>query len=237
MKKANLSASVRDATRQAVRTIRQEKSIPAILYGKNIKNINLKIAEKNLTELLEKYGTNALINLTIDDDKTILVFLKSIQRHPVEENILHIDFWKIDPNKPLETEIPVEPIGESPAVKELEGILVQSKNELQVSALPDKLISQFNIDISVLKSFEDKIQIKDIPLTDGITILNEPEETIFSVQEPRSEEELAELEEKPNENIESVAVEEKGKTEDEETTDETKDNTPIQQKAETKKTE
>ncbi|MEK7062101.1 MAG: 50S ribosomal protein L25 [Patescibacteria group bacterium] len=222
MKKANLDASVREATRQAVSTLRQEKSIPAILYGKNIKNICLAITKKELTELLEKFGANALINLTIGGDKTILVFLKSIQKDPVTEQILHIDFWKIDPNKPLETEIPIETIGESPAIKELEGILVQSKNELQVSALPDKLIAQFDIDISVLKTFEDKIQIKDIPLIEGITILNEPEETIFSVQEPRSEEELAELEEKPEENIESVAVEEKGKIEDEET-DETKE--------------
>lgn len=222
MKKTQLQAQTRNALGSQAKNLRKKMQIPAILYGKGIKNVNLTLESKSLENLLIKFGANALINLSINQQKPILVFLQDIQRDPINSKIIHCDLWKIDPKKPIKTDIPIKAVGISPAIEEHQGILLQAKNNLNISALPDNLMAEIKVDISSLKTFEDKIQIKDIVTDNEIEVLDNPEETVFSVQEPRSEEEL---EEKPEENVERVEVEEKGKEEKIEKDDEAKDPT------------
>ncbi|TSC93435.1 MAG: 50S ribosomal protein L25 [Candidatus Berkelbacteria bacterium Licking1014_7] len=229
MKKTNLNATIRQEKRKRVKELIKNHYLPAILYGKGIKNQNLTIKKSALMHILKEFGQNALVNLKINDQEKILVFIKYVQKNPVNDNIVHCDFWKIDPNKKLETEIPIVAIDSAPAVEDLQGILIQSKNALEVLALPEKLVPEIQVSIANLKTFEDKIQIKDIVLPEGIETQNDPKETIFSIQEPRSEKELEELEEKPEENVQQVAVE-KGKEDETGTEEPAVDKKEIEQK-------
>jgi large subunit ribosomal protein L25 len=216
MEKSTLQAQIRQELGRKTRQLRRQQRIPAVLYGKGIKNLNLTLEIKDVQDLLKKFGANALINLEIDQCKPVLVFLQHIQRDPISNQIIHCDLWKIDPKKEIKTEVPIKAEGEAPAVEELEGILLQNKKRLNISALPEDLIAEVRVDISGLKSFEDKIQIKDILVSDKIKILDNPEEIVFSIQEPRSKEEMEELEEKPEEDVEGVEIEKKEKEEKEE---------------------
>lgn len=110
----------------------------------------------------------------------------------------------------IKTEIPLEFVGESEAVKSLEGSLVQNKDSVEVECLPGDLVGEIQIDISVLKTFDDSIHISDITVPHGIEILADAEEMIASVEPPRSEEELAELETPSAAEEEKEAIEKMG---------------------------
>lgn len=214
MKKVNLQAKIRTILGRKTNQLRAKNQIPAVLYGQNIKNQNLDLSSKDLQHALKLHGANALIDLKIDDQKPILTFLQNIQRHPVSDQIIHCDFWKINPDQEIKTQVIIKPQGTSLAIEEMGGSLLQNKPQIEISALPDKLISELEVDITPLKTFEDRILIKDLNLPRGIKVLDDPEELVLAVQEPRSEEEMEELEEKPVEDVEAVAVEEKGKEEE-----------------------
>jgi large subunit ribosomal protein L25 len=94
----------------------------------------------------------------------------------------------------ITTAIPIEFIGESPAVKDLEGNLITSKDEIEVECLPGDLISEIKVDISALKTFDDMIHVKSLNLASTIEVLDDPEDIIAQVTPPRSEEELEQME-------------------------------------------
>ena len=79
-------------------------------------------------------------------------------------------------------------------------------NEIEVEALPSDLPQFIEISIEGLKTFDDLFRVRDLSLGDKVRILENPEQVIVSIQEPRSEEELAELE-KPTAEEEKAAVE------------------------------
>jgi large subunit ribosomal protein L25 len=120
----------------------------------------------------------------------------------------------------IKTEIPLTFVGESDAVANLDGTLITNRDEVEVECLPADLVSEITIDISALKTFEDQITVADIKLPNAVEILVEPEEVICFVEEPRSEEEMAELEEsaadQEKEAIEQMEAEKKESDETEE---------------------
>jgi large subunit ribosomal protein L25 len=106
--------------------------------------------------------------------------------------------------------IPLVFIGEAPAIK-LGGSLTKALHEIEVTGKPSKLPHEVEVDISSLVTFEDHIRVKDLNLPSGITIGNDPEETVAVVSEVKEEpDEVAELD------IDSIEVEQKGKGESEE---------------------
>jgi len=107
-------------------------------------------------------------------------------------------------DKKMIAKVPVEFVGESPAVKNEGGVLVKSHDKLEVRCLPQDLIHSIKVDISNLKNIDDVIRVKDIKISDKIEILSDPEEVIVNVAPPRSEKEIEELEEKVEENVEEV---------------------------------
>ena len=110
----------------------------------------------------------------------------------------------------IRTEIPIKLEGDSKAVIELEGNLIQNRGALEIECLPADLIPEIVTDIESLKTFDDKILVSDLKVPENITVLNNPEDVVAQVTPPRSEEELEELEEKVEENVEEVeAIEEK----------------------------
>jgi large subunit ribosomal protein L25 len=114
-------------------------------------------------------------------------------------------------DKIIRTKVSIEFVGESPAVKNEGGILLKIMQEIEVEALPKDLPHGLRADISKLKTLESKLLIKDIPLPSGVKINIDPEEVVALVEPPRTEEELAALEEKPLEAVAEVVTEQEVK--------------------------
>ena len=97
-------------------------------------------------------------------------------------------------------------IGESAAVKQENGIFIHALNEVEVEALPQDLPKEILVDISSLAAFGDKIKVADLKIPGGVKILAQAEEILATVVPPRSDKELADLEEKPQEEVGEIKV-------------------------------
>jgi large subunit ribosomal protein L25 len=104
----------------------------------------------------------------------------------------------------LETEIPLEFIGESKAIKELGGMLVKTTDKVLVSCLPADLPKHFEVDIAALQTFDDHIKVGDLTVSAKVQVLTDPEVVIALVERPRTDEEIAKLNEKVEEDVTKV---------------------------------
>lgn len=185
-----LRAQIRTVIGKKVATLRQTGLTPAIMYGHGTEPTALAIDNKQLTEVWHAAGSSQLVELTADGQTSVKVLIHDIQRHPVSGAILHADLYQVKMTEKLETEIPLKFVGEAPAVKDLEGTLVTEKDALEIRCLPGDLVAEFEVDLSVLTTFEDVIKVADITVPSAIEVLNDPEETIALVKAPLTEEEL-----------------------------------------------
>jgi large subunit ribosomal protein L25 len=180
------------------------ETIPAVLYGADIETVSLEIDRKNFAKVFKDVG-ETLIDLEVEGKK-YSVLIHDTQVNPLTQDLIHVDFYQPNLKEEVETEVPIELVGEAPALK-LGGTLIVNMKEISVKALPKDLPSKIIIDVSSLVTFEDEITAKDIKLPQGVTIDTEnPEEVIAQVVEPEDvEEELAKPIEDVNKEPEKAA--------------------------------
>ena len=159
----------------------------AVVYGQSLENILIKIKVNDFIKVYEKAGESNLINLEVEGKGNFQVLLKEVQRNVLKGFPIHADFFKVDMNKELNAEIPLEFVGESKAVKEQGALLNKSIDEVSVECLPQDLVDHIDIDISVMENVGDVIFIKDIKVPKGIKILNHSEDVVATVSEPEEE--------------------------------------------------
>ncbi|MBU0618790.1 50S ribosomal protein L25 [Patescibacteria group bacterium] len=174
-----------------VKTLRQQDLLPATVYGKELKSESLAMEQKSFNSIYEQVGETGLIDLNIKGEKkTRPVLVHNLQRHPVTNKPLHVEFHQVDLTKKVTVNIPVEITGEAPAVGK-GGVLVTLLNEVEVEALPSDLPEKFEVDISGLKELGQSILVKDLKYdAKKIKILIEDlESPVVQVEEPAKEEE------------------------------------------------
>lgn len=218
MKKHSVSLNARTRTLVKKKTtcLREEKKIPAILYGKGIDNQMLEIDDVPFGKTFAVTGETTLVDLSIDGQPSTKVLIYDVQREPIHNSVLHVDFYSVKLDEKLTLKIPLVFTGESKAVKELGGVFVHPMAEIEVRCLPDNLVHELTVDIGSLMTFNDTITCGDIVLPSGIELIGHADEIVALVASPSSEEELK-LEGKPLEDVSSVEVEKKGKKEEEHT--------------------
>lgn len=202
MEKIKLAAKKREKTQKRMDF---PKFVPAILYGKGMDSVMLWVDNKQFTRTLDEAGESTIIDLDVDGIKEphkVLVY--DVQNDPISDAYTHIDFFRVKMDEEIETEVELEFIGESPAVKEKGGVLVRNIDSIEVRCLPGDLPGSFTIDISTLKTFDDYIYVKDIQVSDKVKIDLDGETVIALVAPPRSEEELEELESEVDADISGV---------------------------------
>ncbi len=216
MDKILLKAKTRDVFGQKTRKKKYQEMIPAVAYGRSIQSQSLWLNAIDFLKLLRLVGESTIVRLSIDGKKERNVIIYEVQKDPVKGNIIHVDLFQIRMDEEIETEVELVYVGTAPAVKELGGVLVKNVDEVQVKCLPADLPSEIKVDITGLKTFEDRICVKDLAVSDKVKIDLEAETVISLVTAPRSEEELDNLEEKVEADVtkvEGVVKEEGAETE------------------------
>ncbi|MEK7600729.1 MAG: 50S ribosomal protein L25 [Patescibacteria group bacterium] len=186
--KIELQASVRTRTGAAVRHLRAEGMIPAVVYGQGMEAQSIEMTTKAFDGAFKKAGETAVIYLSVDGS-AIPTVVKDIARDPVTDTISHVDFHKVRLDQKISANVPVVFVGKSPAVEELKAVFVRGLNEVEVEALPEEMPQEISVDLSLLKAFGDQILVKDIKLEKAV-INAEAHEILATVQEPISQEEL-----------------------------------------------
>lgn len=201
MEKIKLQATKREVLGKKVSALRREGLVPVVLYGKGKENMSLSVNKKEFDRAYKMSGGSTIIQIEIDGEKTKNVLIKDIDKHPVNESILHADFYQVSMSEKITASIPLNFIGDSKAVIDLGGSLITNKSEVEVECLPGDLPHEIEVDISVLEDFDAVIHLKDIKMPEGVEIKDDLEETVALVEPPRSEEEMAELEEPVEEGV------------------------------------
>jgi large subunit ribosomal protein L25 len=190
MESPRLAAKSRDTLGKQVKNVRAAGQTPVVVYGHGTDAKSLAVDTKSFTRMVLDAGSSTLIDLAIDEAKPVKVLIQDSQYDPQTGTILHADLFQVKLDEKLQTEIPLVFVGESAAVADLDGNMVTTKDAVRVEAFPQDLISEIEVDISSIATFDDKITVGDLKVPSTIEILDDLEETLVVVTPPRSEEEL-----------------------------------------------
>lgn len=204
MAEFTLQVKNREQAGKNLHTMRKQGSIPAIMYGNDMTPQMFWLHYMDFSKLFAKAGASSIIEITPENGKKASVIVNDVQHDALSGRFTHVDFFQVSMNEKLEAHIPLEFIGEAPAVREMGGILVKPVEELLVSCLPQDLPHSLVVDLSSLKSFEIRIQVKDVKIPTGVEVLADPETTIVLVEAPRTEAEMAALDEKVETDVTKV---------------------------------
>jgi len=183
-----------DTGKEAAKRMRHDGRIPAVLYGHGFDTRLLSLDEKTFKTLL-RHGLHGLLNLKVEGSKedAHTVVVKEIQRDPIKDHILHIDFQKIRGDEELHAEVALQFVGEPAGVK-AGGILQHYLREVSVQCLPKDLPEFIEVDISGLE-LKENLRISDLVSLEGVKYTNNPEEIVAAVAVKRVKEEVVEEEE------------------------------------------
>ena len=185
----------REVTGKKVNRLRRQGIVPVHLYGGGKEPLSLQGEGQVLAKLLPEVGTNVpvAVSATGEDGETIC-FVREVQRHPVTESLLHVDFMRVDAAQTLRADVPIILDGNAPAVRD-GGTLVQQMTTLAVEALPLEMPASIVVDISGLVEFEMGIYVSDLVVGPNVELLVEPGEMVCRVLPPRKLEEFELIEE------------------------------------------
>ncbi len=204
METHTLKAQPRTVMGRATKALRDLAQIPGVVYGNHRAPQNVTVDRVSFIRTFREAGNSSLVELSLEEE-TVPVLIQAFQQHPISDFITHVDFLAVDLTREVEAIIRLTLVGEAPAVKTLGGTLVENVDELKVRALPTALVSHVDVDISPLAAFGDMIRVRDLMLPEGIRVSEEHDLNLVvaMVSAPRSEEEMAALE---NEVVEDVAA-------------------------------
>ena len=181
MQTLQLTATKREAYgKKNTKALRREGMVPGVIYG-GAEEVTFAISEKALKAII--YTPNAyIVEIDIEGKKEVGV-MREVQFHPVKEQILHIDFYRVQEGKPVAIEIPVRLTGNSAGVK-LGGKLMQSRRKLRVSGLVENLPDVLEVDITEL-GIGKSIFVSDLQY-DNLTILTPATTAVCAVRTTRA---------------------------------------------------
>ncbi len=187
MEMVPLKATAR--TKATPNEIRRAHGIPCVLYGNEVKNIQVQCVSMELTKAFTKAGENTLVDLDIDGKKVPVLF-HELQYDPITGRITHVDFYAVNLKREIEAPVPLRFTGESLAVKEFAAVLVTVQNHVTVRCLPMALPHDIEVSLTQLTQLHAVVKVSDLRVPAGVTILDNPETVLVIAQEQRKEEEV-----------------------------------------------
>jgi len=174
-----------------LKQLRRENVIPANIFGSGFVSKSISVAIPEFLRTYKKVKETGIVYLQLEKDE-IPTLIKSIQKHPVNSQILHVDFRKVDLTVKITTEVPIRLTGTSEAVTQKGGVLLTLSERLLVEALPQDIPQNIEVDISILKEIGQEIKVKDFKVSQKYIIKDEGEKTIVSVTAHKEESVIAE---------------------------------------------
>jgi large subunit ribosomal protein L25 len=217
-----LAVEPRSILGKKVKRLRGQGITPANVYGHGIPSQAVQVLTPDLARAIRAVGRNTMLQLHVEGErKRRPVFVRTVQRDPITDELLHIDFYQVSLKEKIRIEVPLVIVGEAPAVSIHHGILLQSVNVVTMEGLPGDLPTHIEVDVSGLEEIDDAVHLKDLDISPDVTVLAEPELVVAKVAAPRLveeevEEELEEGAEVPEEAAEEEKAEAEEKKESEE---------------------
>ncbi|MGG4454690.1 MULTISPECIES: 50S ribosomal protein L25 [Brevibacillus] len=161
-------------TGNAVKVLRKEGWVPGIMYGSEVGNKPIQLKGRELDAALRHQTTNKPFRLSVDGD-THDVMVYELQRHPLQGNILHADFKKINMNEKIHTSVPVLMTGDP----EL-GVATLVRHSVEVTCLPGNIPESFLVDVDGF-NIGDVVLVADLTVPPGVELGLDSTEVLISV--------------------------------------------------------
>jgi large subunit ribosomal protein L25 len=188
--KLNVNGRSAEGSR-AARRLRRSGRVPGVLYGGGGEPVGFDADARELRVALA--GSGAVLDLSVDGGKATPVVLKDSQRHPVRGETTHVDLLRVNLDEEIHAVVPIELTGvdDAPGVKS-GGVLEQITRELNVQALPTAIPESISHEVGEME-IGDTILLAALELPEGVTLLDDLEETVIAtLSPPRLQTETAE---------------------------------------------
>ena len=186
MEKVVLNATKRTVTGKHVAILRRAGKLPGVIYGHNFDPIPITMDLRDATNILSKLSGSSLVNVNIDG-KEHAALVREKQRNYIRGSLLHVDFQVVSLTEKLKTDVSIDLVGTSQAVKDLNALVVSGIDAVEVECFPQDLPERIVVDISNLNAIGDSIYLKDIPVPANVVFLTDPNELIAVVSSIKEE--------------------------------------------------
>lgn len=169
--------------KNAMRRLRSEGLVPAVLYGHGDETRTLAVKAQELEKLLGSISVeNTIIDLAIEGSQSTQTLIREVQHHPAKKAVLHVDFLQIHAGEKIHLEVPIRLHGSPIGVRDNGGILQEVLRELHVECLPRDIPEAIDLDIANL-DVGDVIHVSDVSAP-NVKILNDPDIVLVTVVAP-----------------------------------------------------
>jgi large subunit ribosomal protein L25 len=182
-----LTAQSRTEIGKSSRRLAREGNIPAVLYGSGREALAITVNRHDFEQLILHHSAgSSIVELALDGEKKpVNVMIREVQTSPLKDQIQHVDFLEVQMDQLITAVVALRFVGDPAGVK-AGGVLSTSFHEVNIEAKPNDLPSVIEVDVAGLE-VGDSLHISDLPVPAGVTVLDDAEEVIVSVQPPRVE--------------------------------------------------
>ena len=192
MEEVVLQAKPRKVIGKQVRALRRDGLLPGVVYGHQLSPIPVVLNLHDASRALSGVSSSQLIKVEVEGEQ-YPVFVREKQRNPVTGVMIHVDLLNVSMTEKIRINVSLEFKGDAPAVKNYNGVIVTSREDLEVECLPADMPSRIEVDLTALKEIGDGIHVRDIPLPPKVVVLTDMGEMVVVVTAPvfEAEEEVA----------------------------------------------
>jgi len=184
-----LTLDSREAQGKANKRLRRAGIVPGVVYGKGQESVPVQVDAKTFETLYRSAGKTSVVKFRLPGaGRATSGFIKSVQRHPLSGNAIHVDYLLVNLKQEMEVDVPLVIVGEAPAVDELGGTLLHNLSVLRVKALPTDIPHQIEVDVSTLASMDVAIHVRDLNFNrDLVTAVTDGDTLVATVVPPKIE--------------------------------------------------
>lgn len=190
MESFKLAVEKRTLFGKKAKRLKRTGFIPANIFGKKLTSQSIQVKLDAFIKTYKRAKKTHLVYLTLDKTETP-VLIQNVQKDPVSNLFMHVDFRKMDLTQKIETHVPVVVTGELDVVKSGEADVILLANSLLVSCLPTEIPEKIEANISGLSGIGAEIKIKDLPTASSFVFSEEPEKTVVQISAAKKEEIVA----------------------------------------------
>ncbi|MCA9925416.1 MAG: 50S ribosomal protein L25 [Anaerolineales bacterium] len=209
----SIVAEPRSVTGKKVKQLRKDGWIPAVIYGQK-PPIHVKLENGLLRRALRVAGTSQLVDLVVGGKK-VTVLTREIQQHATRGDLIHVDFYEVDMKGTVTSEAELVAINEALPTAEGMGVGTLALRALEIECAPDDLVSEIEVDLSLIETIDGVIYVKDLTMPKGVTALTDEETVVARFETISLEPEEGEEEEGFEPVADGVEVIKKGKEDEE----------------------
>jgi len=173
----------------AGRRMRRKGQVPGNVYGLDRPPFKVSVNPRRIDEVLRLgSGVNTMFQLALaGENKTRDAMIKELQRDPVTDLPVHVDFIRVDPTKTVQVSVPVRLVGLPEGVKNEGGVVDFVNRVVEVECLPTHIPEHYDVDVSALH-INQHVSVSDLSIGEGVKLLDDPEQILAVVVAPRVEE-------------------------------------------------